>query len=446
MRATFYRFGDFRLYPTEQLLLRGNGAIPLTPKAFELLCVLAGSGGRLLPREELMQAVWQDSFVEEINLTVNISLLRKILGTEPDGSAYIVTVPKRGYRFTPTVTEDFGSVGEAAGETTSSPVLSGDSGVYGGPEPFPVSILEERQATGIQVATGDSLSASVEAGIEPDRHNLLRTRRAWALGTILCGLVIAGVLIRLWAEHRSLVSSRSRATHSLAVLPFEFIGPDPNLSYLGPGLTDALVTRLSRQGEIAVRPFGAVKRYVGVTDLPRAGRDLQVDAVLDGTVQQMEGQIRVNAILLRVATGETIWAGTFDENSGKAFALEDSISQRLAEVLTPHLTEGQHRLTSPQTRSPEAYDTYTRGRVLLNDRSVESIRKSIALFEQAVRADPNYAAAYAGLADAYILAGSYGNSFLATSFQRPRLRKRSTRRSRSMATRPKPIPRWRICD
>src|SRR5579862_3061842 len=105
MSGISYTFGPFQLCPSEQLLLRGETAIPLAPKTFELLAALVSRHGQLMTREELMRAIWPDSFVEEINLTVNISLLRKTLGEQPDGRQYIATVPKRGYRFDAAVTE-----------------------------------------------------------------------------------------------------------------------------------------------------------------------------------------------------------------------------------------------------------------------------------------------------------------------------------------------------
>src|SRR5271165_5425169 len=109
-----YSFGPFRLCPAEHLLLRGDTPVPLAPKAFELLSMLAAQHGHLITRDELMKAIWPDSFVEEINLTVNISLLRKLLGEQPDGKAYIATVPKRGYRFDAPVVENSRAARESA--------------------------------------------------------------------------------------------------------------------------------------------------------------------------------------------------------------------------------------------------------------------------------------------------------------------------------------------
>jgi Tfp pilus assembly protein PilF len=132
--------------------------------------------------------------------------------------------------------------------------------------------------------------------------------------------------------------------------------------------------------------------------------------------------------LLQVASGRTLWTGSFDEASETSFALEDAISQRMAKDLLLNLSEQeQQKLAAPHTRNGAAYDLYTQGRVLLNARSVAATQASIGLFQQAIRADPNYAAAYAGLADAYILAGSYGNSFLSPSVAAPKAEESVTR-------------------
>jgi DNA-binding winged helix-turn-helix (wHTH) protein len=113
MGGKSYSFGPFRLFPSEHLLLREETAIPLAPKTFDLLVTLVSRHGQLMTRDELMQTIWPDSFVEEINLTVNVSLLRKALGEQPDGRQYIATVPKRGYRFDSPVTDVVQTAGDA---------------------------------------------------------------------------------------------------------------------------------------------------------------------------------------------------------------------------------------------------------------------------------------------------------------------------------------------
>lgn len=261
-----YSFGPFRLVPSEHLLLREEMPVPLAPKAYELLLVLVKRHGHLASREELMQEIWPDSFVEEINLTVNISLLRKALGEQPDGRQYIATVPKRGYRFD-------AAVCESQQETEKAEAS-------GGPRQEPKDLPQSGE-----LASGNNVAPVVNESRTP-----MRWRYAAGLALIVAA-VLAGLL--LW-RHAS-----------------------------------------------------------------RAG------------------------------------------NSGFAHGEQ------------PHLVKSG-------TQNAQALALYTRARSLWNMRSVESVQQSLELFHEAIDADPNYAAAYAGLADAYITAGSYGSSFLAPQIAMPK--------------------------
>jgi tetratricopeptide (TPR) repeat protein len=150
-------------------------------------------------------------------------------------------------------------------------------------------------------------------------------------------------------------------------------------------------------------------------------KKLGVDAVFDGTVQRLGNTTRVTARLLRTSNGNVLASNSFDEQNSNVFALEDSISQKLAQDLTLHLTPAeQERLSRVRTENSQAYDLYTKGRYYWNKRSVASVQESLEMFRQAIDVDPNYAAAYSELADAYILAGSYGNSFLAPQVAMPK--------------------------
>lgn len=401
MDATFYCFGPFRLYPSEQLLLRGQEPIPLAPKTFEVLQALVAGDGGLMTRDALMQAVWPRGYVEEINLTVNISLLRKALGRLADGSAYIVTVPKRGYRFNAPVTRESGNPAPLAALAAPQPEANAQAPVHA------FDLIESGSAAHTESAAN---ALTFPRNDRRTRAGLLR----WAPLMVLAIAALGGAL---WFVHsrgaRDADSPMaSIAIRSLAVLPFGLISGQPDDTYLGLGMTDALITRLSGQSAMKVRTTAAVRRYAGSRDPAAAGAELQVDAVLDGTIQRIAGQTRVSVRLLRVDTGTMVWTDTFDAPPEAVFALEDSISQRLSAALALELTaDEQQRLSYRTTHSSAAYDLYTKARVRLGSHDIASMRTSLDLFQQAIRADPNYAAAYAGLADAYILTGTWGNSF-----------------------------------
>jgi DNA-binding winged helix-turn-helix (wHTH) protein/TolB-like protein/Flp pilus assembly protein TadD len=336
-----YAFGPFLLDIRERRLLRDGKVVPLTLKAFDLLQVLVENQGHLLQKDELLRRVWPDAAVEENNLTVTISALRKALDEGPTDRLYIETVPRRGYRFV----ADFTA----------------------GPAPVP------------------------QAPVPGER-------RARPLALAAAALVLAAVAGVAW---RGLRATPPPPIRSMAVLPFRSLTNDGE--FLGLGMADALITRLGRTS-LLVRSTGTVQKYaVAGLDPVTAGRDLQVDSVLEGSLQTSGDHVRTTVRLLRVADGSTLWAGTFDERLPDIFAVQDSISQRVVEALALQLTEAQRSgLTRRPTNDSEAYQLYLRGRFFWNKRTRDGFERGIAFFRQAVEKDPAYALAYAGLADSHI--------------------------------------------
>src|SRR6185436_3017296 len=197
---------------------------------------------------------------------------------------------------------------------------------------------------------------------------------------------------------------------SLAVLPFEPLAGNTDDAYLGLGLADSLINRLSNLRRIAVRPTSAVRRYLGMEREPaEVGRLLQVDAVLDGTIRRSGDWLRIGVQLVSVRDDAPSWATQFDARSTDLFALEDKISQELAEELRLRLSRQERdRLTRSATRHPEAYDAYLRGRYFWNRRTFEGLTKGIESFHRAIELDPDFALAYAGLADCRVLLPLHG--------------------------------------
>lgn len=195
------------------------------------------------------------------------------------------------------------------------------------------------------------------------------------------------------------------ALQSIAVLPFRLLAGGVDNEYLGPGLADALITRLSTIRRIRVRPTSAVLRYVGLMPDPVvAGRDLGVDSVLEGSIQSSDERIRVTVQIVSAHDGASLWAGKFDEKLTDIFSVEDSISEQVAAALMLRLTgEEKKLLTRRYTHSTEAYQLYLRGRFFWYKRTEKGMRKGIEYFNQAIEEDPAYAAAYDGLSDSYTL-------------------------------------------
>ena len=374
-----YEFGPFRLDPEKTCLWRDGEPVPLTPKAVETLLVLIQQNGKLVEREDLMSAIWPDTFVEDGNLNFNVSMLRKVLGTDEAGEQYIQTVPRHGYRFRADVRE-----------------VS---------EEVPALVVEKHTRARVVIEERE-LPATAES--EVARAQLLPAvqsrRNRWVYATAALGslaLVVAVIWVLL--NRYPTPAPKIRAIAVLPLKPLKNEETDKTLSF---GLTDTLVTRLGSLPSIVVRPIVAVNPYADSEQDPvQIGQKLQVDAVLAGTLQRKDNRLRVNARLLRVSDGVLIWSGSFDENESDIFKLEDDLSLQVTESLLSRLTQKEKEAIARQyTQNREASHAYWRGRFLIEKRTPE---KAIPEFQQAINLDSNYALAYAGLADAY---ASYANS------------------------------------
>ena len=378
-----YEFENFRLDPREKVLFRDDIPVSLTPKVFDTLQLFVEHAGHLLSKDELIQSLWQDRFVEESNLTFNIRMLRRVLKDDVQHPRYIETVPRRGYRFIAAVTKS-----EANGEVMAR-------------EPSPALPLEVKQPAA-------SLESSVETrGIKAPANRGVRSilrdnpARKILTASLLLGLVVAGMYLFASRKPDHVADSTVK---SLAVLPFKSLSADGRDDYLGMGIGETLTTRLGSIGLMAVRPTSDIRKYATAEKEPAVvGRELGVDSVLYGSIQRADERIRVTARLVRVRDGSLLWADNFDESFTDIFKVEDSISGKVAAALALKLSgEQQKRLTRRYTEDAEAYRLYLKGRYFWNKRTEEDFNRGIAHFQQAIEKDPGYALAYAGLADSYI--------------------------------------------
>ncbi len=235
------------------------------------------------------------------------------------------------------------------------------------------------------------------------RQPLWATWKVLATVSSLALLTGTYVLIRFWRP------SRQPEIRTVAVLPLKALDADEKDPELGLKLADALIQRLGRLRQVVIRPTRAVQGYEGKTlDPLEAGREQQVDAVLDGSLQRSGERLRLRVQLLRVSDGQQMWAQTFDESGADPFFLQDALAEQAAQALVPQLTGAERKLVAKRdTENVEANRLYTEGRYYWNKRNVEGIRKSVELLEQAVALDPRYARAYAALADSYITLSDY---------------------------------------
>ena len=366
--AQSYRFGDFSVDAAKRLLVSRDGeAIPLTPKAFDTLLYLVEHPGTVLDKDELMQAIWPHTVVEENNLNQSISALRRALGESPAENRYITTVPGRGYCF----------------------------------------VADVKKAAAVElIADNDSLNAASLPSRRIDSH------KSRLLIILFCAMGVAGLgfsIYYFWPVVKTANKPINMPVRSIAVLPFKPLVVDQRDESLEMGMADTLIVRLSNLRELIVRPFSAVRKFSGLEqDALAAGRELRVEAVLDGQIQRWGDRISVTARLTGVGSGKQLWAGQFSEKSTDTFAVQN-LSEKVTSALVLELTgEEQKLLTKRATENAEAYKLYQRGRFYWNKRAPDDLRKSIAHFQQSIALDPNYALAYAGLADAYALLANAG--------------------------------------
>lgn len=389
----FYEFGPFRLDPAEHTLLREGQTVPLTPKVFDILKVLVENNGHLFEKDELMKAVWPDSFVEEGNLTRNISTLRTALGERPEDQ-YIETIPKRGYRFVARVRE----VDETAEREWSEQF---QSSIAEGREEH--SLMSEGAGEAHRIAQQKTLVVG-ESDPMPDRRATWRVPQRSPRDLIMVAvtiLALTGLAYALFFRVGSV--AHQPEIKSLAVLPLKSVTKDPNDDYLGLPLADTIITRVSQISELTVRPTSAVRKYANQeTNSLEAGQQLQVDSVLDGTVQRSGDRLRVNLNLLRVADGASLWSDSFNVSFTDSFTMQDEVAREVAARLQLRFKpQEQARLSSTRTVNPEVYDYYLRAKYHFGLQNRADIESAIELLEHAVAIDSNFAPAYADLAHAY---------------------------------------------
>ncbi len=376
-----YEFGPFQLNPPERLLLCDGQPIPMTPKAFDLLVALVERGGHLVEKEELLRAVWRGSIVEEGNLSVTVSFLRKALNDDRGLHKYIETISGRGYRFVADVRE----------------VDESDS-MLARPR------LDDHRATRGENAVPEQVPAVVPTTPPKEFPR-------WSILVAALVLVTLLVLVRVVLRRGSgtLQTQGPTTIQSLAVLPFRTLGAKGGDEYLGLGMADALITRLGNTGKIIVRPTSSIQKYAGEDVSPQAaGREQGVEAVLDGRIQRQADRVRLTVQLIRVRDGVQLWGETFDREFTNIFALEDALSERVAQSISLKLTgEETRRLTKRSTERPDAYEAYVKGQYFWNKRTDKGMKKGLEYFRQAVALDPTFAEAYVGIADSYATLGLY---------------------------------------
>jgi DNA-binding winged helix-turn-helix (wHTH) protein/TolB-like protein/lipopolysaccharide biosynthesis regulator YciM len=377
-----YEFCRFRFDPENHLLESEGNPISLTPKAFEILLVLVQNGARLTTKEELMRKVWPDSFVEEANLTVNISALRRHLGETPSGHQYIETVPKKGYRFAVPVSQL-----PMENHASSLPLI-------------PASEIPQVVSVPRENSLDENLSLSGKA----------RENRSGIRSTImLLGLIAIIVLAVLgYKAYRNKSNPRqvSQVPRRLAVLPFQNLQENVNTDFLGFSLADAIITKLGYVSELTVRPSYAVQKYRSQTiDIPKVAADLKINTLLTGTFLREGDDLRIACQLIDVKTENLLWKGTFDLKYDKLLTVQDQVAQQIIRGLELTLSASEAgRLKADETVSPLAYEYYLRGVDLY---SKGDFPMAIKMLEKSTQLAQQFALAWAHLGRSYTANASF---------------------------------------
>jgi DNA-binding winged helix-turn-helix (wHTH) protein/TolB-like protein/Tfp pilus assembly protein PilF len=375
----FYEFGRFRVKSDDRVLLRDEELVPLTPKAFDILLALLEHDGRIVPKDDLMKKVWPNTFVEEGNLTQNVSLLRKALGESANSSQFIETVPRRGYRFVAAVTRTNGN-GEHLIELPSEHLLPTAPIA---PTREPSSILEtsELETRNLKLKT-------------PSRR-----LPAVALTAAAVLLTVVGIA---YLSGRDKAGATPAVIQSIAVLPFVDDSSDADSEFLDDEIAESLVNSLTKLPKLRVVPRSVMLSYKGRNVDPRTvGQELNVRAVVTGHVRRRGDTISIQAELIDLDSVSQIWGQHYERKLSDILLVQEEISRDIFENL-------RLKLNVEEQKQLEAYRLYLKGRNAWNKRTPDGLEQGIDYFQQAIKTDPGYAAAYAGLADCYNMQVIYG--------------------------------------
>ncbi len=359
-------FDEFELDVRAGQLRRQGVPLRLRGQPLQVLEMLLEHAGDVVTREELQSRIWPaDTFVDyDHSLHNAIARIREVLADSAENPRYIETLPRRGYR-------------------------------YIGP-------LEDAQASRLSVENAEGAGKLVSLAAPEKRKNHLA---AVVRTAIVCAFFALGLIA--WTRWRSAnAEAAASPIHSIAVLPLSNLSGDPSEEYFADGTTDQLITDLAQIGSLRVISRTSVMQYKGTTkSLPQIARELNVDAIVEGSVIRSGDRVRVTAQLLRASTDQHIWAETYDRDHGDILKLQSELSYAIAQQVRAEITPRQRvQMRKARVVDPAAYDSYVQGRLYFTTEytKADSLRKAQHLFQEAMQKDPNFALAYAGLADTYV--------------------------------------------
>ena len=374
------RFGTYEVSLQSGEVRKAGLRVRVQQQPMKLLEILLEHPGEVITREELRSRVWPNESFSDFDQTLNIAIgkLRSALGDSAENPRFIETLPKRGYRFIADV-----SVLDADGGPKRPQSVAGD--------------LPGEQEKKIE--PGHKLQDAALPGPPKPRLGM-----RWVIGALL---VLSLSILSVW-----LFRSRPPALsgiRSLAVLPLENLSGDASQNYFADGMTDELITDLAQISALRVISRTSVMVYKGARKpLPQIARELNVDAVVEGTVLRSGDQVRITAQLIEASTDKHLWSQSYEGELRDTLALQSRVASAIADQIRINLTpREQAALKSIKAVNPEAYESYLKGRYFWNKRTADGLKAALAYFNQAIEEDPKYAKAYSGLADTYALLGDW---------------------------------------
>ena len=370
------RFGVFEVDLRAGELHKHGLRVRLQDQPFQVLAMLLEHPGAVVTREELQKRLWPaDTFVDfDHGLNKAVNKIRDALGDSAESPRFVETVARRGYRF-------LAEVKGADATPLRSPELA--------PPPLPTAEFPDRPDLSVMPA-------------------MPKHRRSWIAWT-MSAFVLLALLASLaaWKLH-----SRNRpasAIHSLAVLPLESLSNDTSQDYFADGMTDELISDLGQISALRVISRTSVMAYKHARKpLPEIAHELNVDAIVEGTVLRSGDQVRITAQLIDAAADKHLWSQSYEGELKDTLALQNQVARAIADQIRINLNpQEQAALKSAKVVNPEAYQSYLKGRYFWNKRTPDSLKVALAYFNQAIDEDSNYAQAYSGLADTYALLGDW---------------------------------------
>jgi TolB-like protein/DNA-binding winged helix-turn-helix (wHTH) protein/Tfp pilus assembly protein PilF len=380
-----YRFGPFSLDPGERIVSRDGTPLSLTPKVFDTLVCLVRNHGRLLTKDELLKEVWPDTFVEEVNLAVNISTLRKMLGEGPQEGRYILTVPGRGYRFV-------AAVQKATNENGNEPSPISGNGLVASSGVDLTTMERGFGELDLQKSNGARQSVVMPISVQKSRARNLTVSAGVAL------LLAAAIGSFFWLE-RTKKSASATTAPSIAVLPFADLSPAKDQEYFSEGLADELINDLAKVPGVRVVARSSAFQFKDKSeDLRSVGRKLGVANILDGSVRREGNRVRIMAELIKVDDGFQLWSATYDRKMDDAFNVQDEIARSATAALQVKLLGASvgGAIPSERTPKPEAYQAYLQAQAFFGSgEDSGNLERALASADEAIKFDPDYAAAWA---------------------------------------------------